>query len=73
MSRIVGGKEVDPRYRLPYQALVYVSGVYKMIMMAKLILNEDEKHPNMIEYDNKCYAALCEWRGVLPLWGNHRQ
>jgi len=27
--RIVGGKEVDPRYRLPYQALVYpcVSGV----------------------------------------------
>jgi len=29
LSRIVGGKEVDPRYRLPYQALVYpcVSGV----------------------------------------------
>ena len=46
MSRIVGGKEVDPRYRLPYQALVYVSGLYKMIMMAKLILNGDEKHCN---------------------------
>ena len=37
LFRIVGGKEVNPKYRLPYQAFVYVSAIMIAIMMVYMI------------------------------------